>query len=130
MRALGVVVLFAAGALGIFYAWGADGEQKPTEDTGSLSRSLSDRVIASQGFIPPGAPLKPPPRPAPRDGALAIEFGELAGFEFELESGVVPDAVAAHDGKRIEVVGVMYFAVADPERVTAFFLMPDHNVCC
>ena len=48
----------------------------------------------------------------------------------ELESDVVPPPVDAHDGKLIELVGVMYFAVADPERVTAFFLMPDHTVCC
>ena len=38
--------------------------------------------------------------------------------------------MAAFDGKLVEVIGVMYFAVSDPSRVTEFFLMPDHTVCC
>lgn len=97
---------------------------------GTRSRSLSDRVMASQGFIPPGAPLKPPPPPEPRDGAVTVGFDRLAGFPFAAETGTVPDAIRALDGKTIEVLGVMYFSVPDPANVTEFFLMPDHTVCC
>ena len=86
--------------------------------------------MASRGFLPPGAPLKPPPPPEPRDGAISMGFDRLAGFEFEAESGVVPDAIRSLDGKTIEVLGVMYFSVPDPAQVTEFFLMPDHTVCC
>jgi hypothetical protein len=93
-------------------------------------KGMSERVMASRGFIPPGAPLRAPPRPAPRHGAVAVGFDQLAGFEFSPESGVVPDAVQALEGRLVEVIGVMYYSVPDPARVTEFFLMPDHSVCC
>jgi len=93
-------------------------------------RAMSDRVLASRGFLPPGAPLQPPPAPEPRDGAVSVGFGHLAGFDYAPESGSVPEAIRRLDGKTVEVLGVMYFSVPDPARVTEFFLMPDHTVCC
>jgi len=125
VRALLAVILLGAIGIALLLTtaeWA--GEEESSE------RSISERVMASQGFIPPGAPLKPPPRPAPRDGALALDFSTLAGFEYELEGGALPDEVASYDGKQVELIGVMYFAVADPANVTEFFLMPDHTVCC
>jgi len=100
------------------------------ERPGAGPRGMSDRVMASRGFIPPGAPLKPPPPPQPREGAVSVGFDSLAGFPFAAESGTVPDAIRRLDGRMVEVLGVMYFAVPDPARVTEFFLMPDHAVCC
>ncbi|MHC4938329.1 MAG: DUF3299 domain-containing protein [Planctomycetota bacterium] len=120
MRALRDVVLL--GAIGTLIACDS-GNEAP-------KKALSGRVMASKGFIPPGAPLKPPPRPAPRDGAVPVDFPMLADFEFEVEGGALPDEVAALDGRKVEVIGVMYFAVADPANVKEFFLMPDHAVCC
>jgi len=118
------LLLLAAGAGLAVWLLPREGERPDSEP------ALSGRVMASQGFIPPGAPLKAPPRPAPRDGYLPVDFALLAGFEFEAESRSLPEEVAALDGKPVEVIGVMYFAVEDPDRVTEFFLMPDHTVCC
>lgn len=103
---------------------------RPGEHTQLERRGLSERVMASRGFVPPGTPLKQPPRPAPRKGAAAIGFGQLAGFDYEAESGLLPEEIAALDGRLVEVIGVMYFSVPDPDRVTEFYLMPDHTVCC
>jgi len=91
---------------------------------------LSERVMASKGFLPPGAPVTPPARPTPRRGARPADFADLAGFEFEIESATVPDAIEALRGQVIEVIGVMYFSVEDPDRVAEFYLMPNHMICC
>ena len=91
---------------------------------------LAPRVMASKGFVPPGAPIAPPARPTPRRGALPADFADLAGFEFEMESAVVPDAIESLRGRVVEVIGVMYFSVEDPDHVAEFYLMPDHTICC
>lgn len=91
---------------------------------------LSERVMASKGFLPPGAPITAPARPTPRRGAQPADFADLAGFEFEIESAAVPDAIEALRGHVVEVLGVMYFSVEDPDDVSEFYLMPDHMICC
>ncbi|MHC4224887.1 MAG: DUF3299 domain-containing protein [Planctomycetota bacterium] len=88
------------------------------------------RELAGPGYLPQGAPLRPPPLPPPRGGATAIDFDLLAGFDYDPEADVIPDEILALDGKEVELAGVMYYAVADPDRVTEFFLMPNHMICC
>jgi len=119
------LITIAGAAIGIAVWRRADGS-----DGGHATRGLSQRVMASKGFIPPGAPLQPPPRPAPRTGSDPVDFSLLAGFAVPGEGLVIPADVAALDGRTVEVIGVMYFAVEDPANVTEFFLMPDHTVCC
>ena len=125
MRAWRDLLLLGALTLATLFAFAP---RRP--DGAPATRPLSTRVMASKGFIPPGAPLQPPPRPAPREGFAPVEFAQLAGFDFEAEGGAIPDAVAALAGRPIELIGVMYFAVEDPDDVRAFYLMPDHTVCC
>lgn len=109
MRALELTLLVGSGlAIGVAIWW------PPTEDAPS---NLD-------------APITPPARPSPRRGAHAVNFAELAGFEFEFESGAVLDAIEAFRGKVVEVIGVMYFSVEDPDQVAEFYLMPDQMVCC
>lgn len=90
----------------------------------------SPPTMAGPGYLPAEAPLLPPPTPPPRDGAIAIEFAALAGFEYDAEAGFVPEEVAALDGQQVELPGVMYYGVTDPGHVTRFYLMPNHLVCC
>jgi hypothetical protein len=123
----GLVLVFAFG-FAVWFWINRDGNSNSAD--AAPQKGMSERVMASRGFIPPGAPLRAPPRPAPRHGAVAVGFDQLAGFEFSPESGVVPDAVQALEGRLVEVIGVMYYSVPDPARVTEFFLMPDHSVCC
>jgi hypothetical protein len=86
--------------------------------------------MAGPGYLPAEAPLVPPPTPPPRDGAVAVDFATLAGFDYDPEAGVVPDEVAALDGQQVELPGVMYYGVVEPGHVTEFYLMPNHLVCC
>ncbi|MHC4958086.1 MAG: DUF3299 domain-containing protein [Planctomycetota bacterium] len=105
-------------ALLVLAACGGDEEAPP------------EREMAGPGYIPPGAPLKPPPAPPPHKGFKAIEFDTLRAFDYDPEADIVPDDVRKLDGKQVELRGVMYYAVEDPEKVTDFYLMPDHMVCC
>lgn len=125
VKPAGVLALLLLAAVLVWIRLAPDTAQQATRPAG-----LSERVMASQGFVPPGAPLKPPPPPEPRGGAVGIGFERLAGFAFEAESGTVPDAIQQLDGELVEVLGVMYFSVPDPAEVTEFYLMPDHTVCC
>ena len=74
--------------------------------------------------------MEPPDRPTPRKGAVAADFADLAGFEYEMEGGELPPDIEALRNRAVEVIGVMYFSVEDPDHVTGFYLMPDHTVCC
>lgn len=86
--------------------------------------------MAGPGYLPTEAPLIPPPLPSPHKGAISVDFSTLAGFEYDAEAGVVPDEVAALDGRLVELAGVMYYGVTEPGHVTEFYLMPNHLVCC
>jgi hypothetical protein len=134
MRALGIFVLIAIGVTLAAFAWWPAARPQPTSSTNDVRTGsqpeLSERVMASKGFLPPGAPVAPPARPTPRPGAQAADFADLAAFEFEMESAAIPDAIEALRGKTVEVIGVMYFSVEDPDHVAEFYLMPDHMICC
>ena len=54
----------------------------------------------------------------------------LSEGKVETETDVVPDEVRALDGAQVELRGVMYYGVDDPEHVTEFYLMPNHLICC
>ncbi len=86
--------------------------------------------IAGPGFIPTGAPTEAPPAPAPRKGALSIDFDVLAAFDYDPEANVIPDDVLALHGRLVELRGVMYYGVDDIDSVSEFYLMPSHLVCC
>lgn len=88
------------------------------------------REVAGPGYLPEDAPLEPPPAPAPKRGAKAIDFDTLGAFDYDPEADVIPDDVLALDGKLVELRGVMYYAVEDPEKVGDFYLMPNHMICC
>jgi len=120
---IGVLVVAGVGWLVVFGT-------RPDPEAKTTQSGLSKRVMARTGFVPPGAPIKAPPHPEPRKGAAAVGFDRLAGFDYEQESGTLPVEITALDGRLVEVVGVMYFSVPDPERVTEFYMMPDHSVCC
>ncbi|MHC4930718.1 MAG: DUF3299 domain-containing protein [Planctomycetota bacterium] len=96
---------------------------------GAPQRTRIDEM-AGPGYLPQSAPLRAPPLPPPRNGATAIDFDLLAGFDYDPEADVIPDEILALDGAKVELAGVMYYAVADPDRVTDFFLMPNHMICC
>lgn len=96
----------------------------------SLRPGTVRREIAGPGYLPAGAPLTAPRAPPPREGAIAIDFETLSAFDYDPESDLIPDDVRALDGRRVELRGVMYYAVADPDRVTDFYLMPNHMICC
>ncbi len=96
----------------------------------SLRARPARREIAGPGYLPAGAPLAAPRAPPPREGATAIDFATLSAFDYDPESDLIPDDVRALDGRRVELSGVMYYAVADPDRVTDFYLMPNHMICC
>jgi hypothetical protein len=142
MRSLGITILVGTAVVACALVWWRSGSDSApaggSDSNGSGSNGtrisgqpeLSSRVMASKGFIPPGAPIAPPARPTPRRGAVAADFADLSGFEFEMESETVPDAIEAMRGRLVEVIGVMYFSVEDPDRVTEFYLMPDHTICC
>jgi hypothetical protein len=145
MRSLGVTILVGTAVIACALVWWRSGSSAASpssaspggNDTGASNAGrisgqpeLSSRVMASKGFIPPGAPIAPPAHPTPRRGAVAADFADLSGFEFEMESEAVPDAIEAMRGRLVEVIGVMYFSVEDPDRVTEFYLMPDHTICC
>jgi hypothetical protein len=93
-------------------------------------RQQAPREMAGPGYLPEDAPLQPPPAPKPRKGARAIDFDTLSAFDYDPEADVVPDDVRALDGKLVELRGVMYYAVEDPDNVTDFYLMPNHMICC
>jgi len=88
------------------------------------------REIAGPDFIPAGAPTDAPPAPAPRKGALPIDFDVLAAFDYDPEADLIPDDIRALHGKLVELRGVMYYGVDDVDRVSDFYLMPSHLVCC
>lgn len=87
-------------------------------------------MLAGPGFIPPGAPLKPPPAPLPRGGARSISFDLLTAFDYDPEVDVIPDEIEALHGTKVELLGVMYYAVDDVSHVDHFYLMPNHYICC
>jgi hypothetical protein len=121
LRRVGIalfLLLLAAGA--VYLLW-----PEPRE-----SQAAPVREMAGPGYIPPGAPTEPPAAPEPREGAIAIDFDLLAAFDYDPEVDLIPDEVLALDGKRVELRGVMYYAVEDPERVTEFYSMPNHMICC
>lgn len=88
------------------------------------------RERVAPGFLPPSAPLRAPPAPAPAAGAVTVPYDQLSYFDYDPEADVIPEDVLALDGRRIELIGVMYYGVEDPDRVTEFYLMPNHMVCC
>ena len=88
------------------------------------------RELAGPGRIPEAAPRKPPAAPKPRKGAKAIDFDTLSAFDYDPEADIIPDDVLALDGKLVELRGVMYYGVDDPDKVADFFLMPNHMICC
>jgi len=88
------------------------------------------REMVGPGYMPETAPRSAPPAPLPRAGATSVSFDLLSYFDYDPEADVIPDDVLALDGKRIELVGVMYYGVDDPDRITEFYLMPNHMVCC
>jgi len=89
-----------------------------------------DRDLPGPGYIPEGAPLKAPPTGPPRKGYRAIDFDTLSAFDYDPEANVVPEDVEALSGTLVELSGVMYYGVEDPDRVEDFYLMPSHLVCC
>jgi hypothetical protein len=88
------------------------------------------REMVGPGYMPADAPRSAPPSPPPRAGATSVSFDLLSYFDYDPEADVIPEEVLALDGKRVELVGVMYYGVDDPDRVTEFYLMPNHMVCC
>jgi len=86
--------------------------------------------MAGPGYLPPGAPVDPPPAPPPHPGHTAVDFALLAGFDYDPEADVVPEEVRELDGRLVELRGVLYYGIPDPERVTEFYLMPNHLICC
>lgn len=88
------------------------------------------KEMVGPGYMPADAPRSAPQPPPPRAGATSVGFDLLSYFDYDPEADVIPEEVAALDGKRIELVGVMYYGVDDPDRVTEFYLMPNHMVCC
>jgi len=124
VRSLGIVALLVAGGVFLCAEW----RRAPGANRSPSARRPAR--LAGPGFIPTGAPLRPPPLPPPRRGARAVPFDLLAGFDFDPEVGILPDDIEALDGALVEIAGVMYYDVADPERVERFYLMPNHYVCC
>jgi hypothetical protein len=119
VRDLGLVALLSIAAA----AWGIC--------TGLDRRTPSvAREMVGPGYLPTGTPLSAPPAPPPRDGAESIPFDLLSYYDYDPEADVIPEDVLALDGKRIELIGVMYYGVENPDRVTEFYLMPNHMVCC
>jgi hypothetical protein len=106
----------------VIVGWRMDAGQKRPRETA--------REMVGPGYMPTDAPLRAPPTPAPRAGAESVSFDLLSYFDYDPEADVIPEEVLALDGKRIELVGVMYYGVDDPDRVTGFYLMPNHMVCC
>jgi len=92
--------------------------------------SQKPREMARRGYLPEDAPRDAPPAPKPRKGAQAIDFDTLSAFDYDPEADVIPDEVRALDGKLVELRGVMYYAIEDPDKVEDFFLMPNHMICC
>jgi len=86
--------------------------------------------MVAPGYMPTDTPLKPPPAPPPREGAQRVDFDQLAAFDYDPEADYVPDEVMALDGKVVELIGVMYYGVEDPRKVTGFYMMPNHMICC
>ncbi len=108
-----------------------DRSSAPERDaTRSAPPPAADAVVPGSGYIPAGAPMQPPPAPPPRKGARSIDFDLLSYFDYDPEADLIPDDVLALDGKIVELRGVMYYAVDDPDNVNEFFLMPNHTVCC
>ena len=99
-------------------------------DNESVPESDPMREVAGPGYIPEGAPTEAPAAPKPRKGATAIDFDTLSAFDYDPEVDIIPDEVLKLDGKLVELRGVMYYAVDDVDKVTDFYLMPNHMVCC
>ncbi len=99
-------------------------------ETDETPSEAPDREMAGPGFLPEGAPLEAPAAPKPRKGAKAIDFDTLSAFDYDPEADIIPDEVLELDGKLVELRGVMYYAVEDANKVTDFFLMPNHMICC
>ena len=127
MRRASILVCFALAA-----ACGDAPEQDrtPLPEAGTTGSDGKVRDLPRRGYIPEGAPLKPPPAPKPRKGAVAIDFDTLSAFDYDPEADIVPDDVLKYDGKLVELRGVMYYAVEDPAQVKDFYLMPNHYICC
>ena len=102
-------------------------DKLPDED---ISRLLPDRDLPGPGYIPEGAPLKPPPAAPPRAGYKTIDFDTLSAFDYDAEANVVPEDVEALSGTLVELIGVMYYGVEDPNHVEEFYVMASHLVCC
>jgi hypothetical protein len=96
-----------------------------------IHRSLDrPREMVGPGYLPANAPRSAPTPPPPRADATSVSFDLLSYYDYDPEADVIPDEVLALDGKRVELVGVMYYGVDNPDRVTEFYLMPNHMVCC
>lgn len=116
------VGLFALAVIGIVIAgWTMQADR---------DRPGERREMVGPGYLPADAPRNAPPTPPPRAGTTAVSFDLLSYFDYDPEADVIPDEVTALHGKRIELVGVMYYGVDNPDRVTEFYLMPNHMVCC
>ncbi|MEE8106465.1 MAG: hypothetical protein V3T86_13090 [Planctomycetota bacterium] len=103
---------------------------RPDEPVETGFRADPDRDLPGPDYIPEGAPLKPPPAAPPRAGYKTIDFDTLSAFDYDAEANVVPEDVEALSGTLVELLGVMYYGVEDPDRVEDFYLMPSHLVCC
>ena len=88
------------------------------------------RDMVGPGTMPADTPFRAPSAPPPRRGADTVDFSLLSYYDYDPEADVIPEGVLALDGKKIELIGVMYYGVEDPDRVTEFYLMPNHMVCC
>jgi hypothetical protein len=124
VREIGVLLLVAAALTWVALAC-ADSAPEAAKPTATPGRDM-----AGPGYIPEGTPREAPPAPRPRAGAVSIDFNTLSYYDYDPEVDLIPDEVLALDGKRVELRGVMYYGVDDPDRVTEFYLMPNHMVCC
>lgn len=116
--------------LAIVLASCGSNEAPPAADAARKEPERKARDVPGPGYIPKGAPLKPPPAPKPQKGATSIDFDTLSAFDYDPEANIIPDDVVALHGKLVELIGVMYYAVEDIDKVTDFYLMPNHMVCC
>ena len=124
-----VFLTLAACALCAYFLPG-QGKPLPPDNVEKTNVEETNGEMAGPGYIPTGAPLRPPPAPPPRKGARSIDFDLLSYFDYDPEVDAIPDEVLELDGKVVELRGVMYYSVEDPDRVTDFYSMPNHMVCC
>ncbi len=117
-----------------------------TSVTKPQGNSMTAAILAQRQALAAGvAPLGPAPDAAPAQGATAISFQTLGGFNYvvplppegakpedapPVPKNQIPETIKRLDGKQVAIRGFMVPTVFENDGVRSFILVRDQALCC